>query len=89
VEGAVAGEEAVGHEGVEVWMEVEVLAEGVGGEDEGGMDVGEMEGSAVGNSRLPGCRRWVLCVRRRSANSTTGVPHGAPGEASSQLTFLV
>ena len=46
MEDAVAGEEAVGDEGVEVRVEVEVFAEGVQGEDEGGLGVGEAEGGA-------------------------------------------
>jgi len=38
--------EAVGDEGVEVGMKVEVFAEGVEGEDEGGLGVGQAEGGA-------------------------------------------
>ena len=45
VEDAVAGEEAVGHEGVEMGMEVEVFAKGVQGEDDGGVGVAPAKGS--------------------------------------------
>ena len=38
VKNAVAGKEAVGHEGVEVGMEVEVFAKGVESEDDGGVE---------------------------------------------------
>jgi hypothetical protein len=46
VEDAVAGEESVGDEGVEVGMKVEVFAKGVEGEDDGGVSVGPTEGGA-------------------------------------------
>ena len=38
VEGAVAGEESIGDEGVNMGMEVEVFAKGVQGEDDGGVE---------------------------------------------------
>jgi hypothetical protein len=46
VEHSVAGEESVGDEGVDMGMEVEVFAEGVEGEDDGWMGVGQVEGGA-------------------------------------------
>jgi len=46
VERAVAGEEAVGDNRVEVGMEVEVFTKGVEGEDESGLGIGQVEGGA-------------------------------------------
>lgn len=43
---AVAGEQAVGHQGVQVGVEVQILAEGVDAHDDAGESVGQVERGA-------------------------------------------
>jgi hypothetical protein len=71
---AIAGEQAIGHQGVQVGVEVQVLAEGVDAHDDTGESVGQVErGAHVHEKALMGDAAVIL--EQRAVEAEVGAQH--------------